>query len=305
MHAGVHRGAVIALAVLVVVACSGPSPSGPGGPGGPGGASGPPAGGPALGLPDPGAVLVAQAVSYPDVFAAPIPPDIAVYADGSVYTPGERTRGAGRARYVVRRLTPAGLKALHSEFDRVVGAGGEIGTERDTGAAAGIATYTVSSLRDGAMSTARTTSTREGPDAVALQAFAERWQEPGWPVPGITWEQPAPVPYEADRFALWIWVRDECCRDARLADAALAVVPVVGPVAQFGQAPNPRDPMTRCGTIDTAARRVLAAALAANGMEIGGADERTEIQFNLGDGVSEMAIVPLLPGTDGCTDLAG
>jgi hypothetical protein len=252
----------------------------------------------------PATTLVAQIVSYADVWVAPATPDIAVYADGSVYTPGWRTPGAERARYVVRRLTPEGLAAVRAEFDRTVGPGGDVGTAPEAGLGSGVAVYTVSTRRDGDLVTATTTSDRQGPAAEALRAFVDRWQDPRTAMPSLTWVLPQPVPYEAATFAVYFWISDECCRDPALPDAITAIEPVLGPVLRFGRA-RPGDPAARCGHVDAAGQRALMALLAVNGEPRAGALDRVDVDVNLGRGVSTMAVVPLLPGTDGCSDDAG
>ena len=67
----------------------------------------------------------------------------------------------------------------------------------------------------------------------------------------------------------------------------------------------PGDPTGRCGHIDAIAQRALVALLRANGQQLGGALDRVDVSFNLGSAASSMAVIPMLPGTDGCSDDAG
>ena len=101
MDIGPRLGTVLALAILLSSGCSTPAQAED-----PGGTPSPPVDRPGSPPADPATTLVARVVSYSDVWVVPVTPDIAVYADGSVYTPGWRTPGTEHARYAVRRLTP-------------------------------------------------------------------------------------------------------------------------------------------------------------------------------------------------------
>ncbi|MEI7743238.1 MAG: hypothetical protein WCK58_05735 [Chloroflexota bacterium] len=260
--------------------------------------------GPEPSLPPVSPVVVARVVSFPDVFAAPVPPDITVYADGRVMTPGWRTPGFETVRFIVRRLTADGLAQVLAAFGAAVPAGGEIGA-RDPGQGAGYATYEVSVLRDGALMTATTTNASKGAGVRNLVAFAESWWTPQDRVATAGWAVQVPVPYRADRWTMWAWLEPDCCSEPGAPDAARVVEPVTGLLARFGRVPNPANPTGRCAVIKAVTRSALATALTAAGRPIGDGLDRADVTLNLGRGSVSLTLVPLLPEIADCATEVG
>ena len=60
--------------------------------------------------------LVLRVASYPDVYAAPVPPDLSVYSDGTVLTPGWRSPGFEAARFVVHTLAAGTAASRHGGY---------------------------------------------------------------------------------------------------------------------------------------------------------------------------------------------
>ncbi len=71
--------------------------------------------------------LVLRVASYPDTYAAPVPPDLSAYSDGTVLTPGWRSPGFEGARFVVRHLNQAGLAQAMKAFSAAVPRAGVLG----------------------------------------------------------------------------------------------------------------------------------------------------------------------------------
>jgi hypothetical protein len=234
--------------------------------------------------------------SYPDVYAAPVPPDLSVYSDGTVLTPGWRSPGFEGARFVVRRLNHAGLAEITKAFSAAVPRAGVLGEilPAPDGMGGGYSTYVVTVRRAGGLMTTRTTNASVGPGATELVTFAERWIDVASVLGHDAWADTTPVAYLADRWSAYVFTRPDCCSESGRPDASL-LQPVLGPLDTFGRVVQAGSPITRCGVLDASAREALAGVLRRAGVDIGDGGDRTDLMLNVGTGMVDMFVVPNLP----------
>lgn len=247
--------------------------------------------------------LVARVVTYPDVYAAPIPPDLSVYSDGTVLTPGWRSPGFEGSRFVVRRLTDLGLAEVAEAFSTAVPRGGDLGAipPASPGMDSGYTTYVVTVRRGGELVTARTANASVGSGVKELVAFAERWTDVGNVPDAGAWADATPVAYVPDRWSAYLFLSADCCSDPGRPDASL-VQPVLGPPDVFGRVIQAESPIIRCGVLDASARETLAGILSRAGTDIGDGQDRAEATLNFGTGIVDLMVVPLLPDDrEGCS----
>lgn len=243
--------------------------------------------------------LVARIVSYPDVYASPVPAELSVYSDGLLVSAGWRSGAPDTVQYTVRTLTSAGLAAVRSAFDKAVAKPGEMGSITQVGA--GYTTYVATTRRGSHLETAWTTNASGGAAARALTAFAERWMQPETQLPASAWAASSAVPFSSGRWAMVIEVSNDATPEPSLrADTALTAL--VGPLGAFGE-PAPGQPSsTRCGALDATGWLSLAGALASGGVDIGDGYGRTTVTMAHGaTGQTALTLIPLLPDTlDAC-----
>lgn len=240
--------------------------------------------------------LVLRLVTYPDVYAAPIPPDLSVFADGTVLTPGWRSPGFEGARFVVRHLSQTGLAQVTKAFSSAVPHAGVIGAipPASPGMGGGYSTCIVSVRRAGQLVTARTTSASVGPGAKELATFAERWTDVASVLDPDAWLDGSPVAYIPDRWSAYVSLSPDCCSGPGRPDVSL-LVPILGPPDHFGKVVHAGSPIIRCGVLDVSARDTLAGVLRRDGVEIGDGRDRTDFTLNLGTGMASLTAVPNLP----------
>jgi hypothetical protein len=247
--------------------------------------------------------LLLRVTTYPDVYAAPIPPDLSVYSDGSVLTPGWRLPGFEGTRFVVRRLSSAGLARIREAFSAAVPRAGVLGTipPATVGTASGYATYLVSVRRGGELVTARTTNASAGTGVKDLVAMAERWTDPGSLLGPDAWADATPLAYVPERWSAYVTASPDCCSEPGRPDASL-LEPVLGPPEAFGEIIAAEGPVIRCGVLDASTRETLAGVLGLSSVEIGDGSDRSDATLNLGTGNLSLTVVPLLPDDrDGCS----
>jgi hypothetical protein len=242
-------------------------------------------------------------VSYPDVYAAPVPPDLSVYSDGTVLTPGWRSPGFEAARFVVRHLNDAGLAQATKAFSAAVPRAGVLGEilPAPEGMGSGYTTYVVSVRRAGGLLTTRTTNASVGPGVKELVTLAERWRDAGSVLGRDAWADATPVAYLADRWSAFVHVDPDCCSEPGRPDASL-LQPVLGPPDRFGKVVQAASPIIRCGVLDASTRETLAGAVRRAGVDIGEGSDRTDFTLNFGAGMVSLTVVPNLPDDrSGCS----
>ena len=240
--------------------------------------------------------LVLRVASYPDVYAAPVPPDLSVYSDGTVLTPGWRSPGFEGAQFVVRHLTQVGLAQVTKAFSAAVprpGVLGEILPAPD-GMGGGFSTYVVAVRRAGQLVTARTTNASVGPGAEKLVTVAERWIDVASVLGPDAWADATPVAYLAGRWSTFVSIDPDCCAEPGRPDASL-LQPVLGPLDTFGMVVQAGSPIRRCGVLGASAREALADVLRRAGVDIGDGGDRTDLMLNFGTGMVDLTVVPNLP----------
>ena len=247
--------------------------------------------------------LVLRIASYPDVYAAPVPPDISVYSDGTVLTPGWRSPGFESARFVVRRLNRTGLSQASKAFSAAVPRAGVLGEilPAPDGMGGGFSTYVVTVRRPAGLLTTRTTNASIGPGVKDLVSFAEHWFDIASVLGPDAWADATPVAYVAGRWSAYVYIQSDCCSEPGRPDASL-LQPVLGPLSAFGRVVQAGSPILRCGVLDVSARETLAGVLGRAGAEIGDGRTRTDFTLNLGAGSVDLILVPNLPDDQsGCS----
>lgn len=240
--------------------------------------------------------IVAYVKTYPDVFVSPVLPDLVVYSDGSVITPGWRS-GREDVSFMIRTLTPDGLARVRAAFDAAVKTNGEIATSRTIGA--GFGTYVVGVERDGAMATAWTTNVATASSAKALVGFAEAWIAPQDRLSAEAWGHADPVALVPSAWTLSL----EALPSGAMAGAADASIlePVLGRFDEFG-AITSVEPLRRCSVVERSTYAELADILAAAGLENGKAVGGVRVTLNDGADAIELVLGPRLPQTgSSCT----
>ena len=247
--------------------------------------------------------LVLRLVTYPDVYAAPIPPDLSVYSDGTVLTQGWRSPGFEGVRFVVRHLNHAGLAQVAKAFSLAVPREGVLGAipSAGPGTGGGYSTYVVSGRRAGQLVTARTTNASVGPGARELVTFAERWRDVASVLARDEWLDGTPVAYVPERWSAFVSASPDCCSEPGRPDASL-LVPILGPPDLFGTVVQAASPSIRCGVLDASTRDAFAGILRRTGVDIGNGRDRTDFTLNLGTGMVSLIVVPNLPDDrSGCS----
>lgn len=247
--------------------------------------------------------LVLRVASYPDVYAAPVPPDLSVYSDGTVLTPGWRSPGIEGARFVVRHLNHAGLAQATKAFSAAVPRAGILGEilPSSDGMGGGYSTYVVTVRRAGQLLTTRTTNASVGAGVKELVTFAERWIDVASVLGPDAWADATPVAYVAGRWSAFVYVDPDCCSEPGRPDASL-LQPVLGPPDTFGKVVQAASPKIRCRVLDASTREMLAVAMRRAGVDIGEGRDRTDFTLNFGAGMVSLIVVPNLPDDQsGCS----
>jgi len=245
-----------------------------------------------LGSPTPiSGELVVQLVVFYDVYRAPVPPELSLYADGRVVTPAFPSTNLEGVLHVVRRLTSNGLAAAVAAFDGAVTTSGEIGAPTASGGwEGGYNTYVVSVRRAGRLVTARTTNASADPAARALVAFAESWIDAAAAGPAA-WLDPVPVPFVPTHWSISTWPGGSA--EETQFDAAL-LVPLLGDLASFGTAQG-GDPTHRCGIVDRATLEALLLRLQEAGVTVASVLDGFDVTVRAPSGAVGLTVTPVLP----------
>jgi hypothetical protein len=215
--------------------------------------------------------LVARIFAYPDVTVGRVPPMLSVYADGRVLSPSGTADGGFAPPLVVRRLTPAGLAELRAGLEAGGFFAGSIEVPPTQVTNSGFTTYVISLRREDRLVTARTTNFAMSDRGRALVDLAERWMHPERELPGEAW-LPGQARYEGSRWYVALrlipGVAPQTNADSAPLEAAIGDLPTFGAVQRL-----PGDgSIERCGSVPADVVARVAAALAAQDMDLGPPD---------------------------------